>query len=55
MRRIFRVMAGRGSIYAAEAREKGIIGVDWFPNEDLLNKLPEKWREFNASFIPLYL
>lgn len=55
MRRIFRVMAGRGSVYAAEAREKGIIGVDWFPNEDLTDKLPEKWREFNARFIPVYL
>lgn len=55
MRRIFRVMAGRGSIYAAEARKHGIIGVDWFPNEDLTGKLPEKWREFNARFIPVYL
>lgn len=55
MRRIFRVMAGRSSIYAAEAREKGIIGVDWFPNEDLSTQLPDKWREFNAGFIPLYL
>jgi restriction system protein len=55
VRRIFRVMAGRGSVYAAEAREKGIIGVDWFPNEDLTDKLPEKWREFNARFIPVYL
>lgn len=55
MRRIFRVMSGRGSFFAAEAREKGVIGVDWFPGENLSDRLPEKWREFNASFIPLYM
>lgn len=55
MQRIFRIMAGGGSVYAAEARESGVIGVDWFPKEDLTGRLPEKWREFNAEFIPLYL
>jgi restriction system protein len=55
MQRIFRIMAGGGSVYAAEARESGVIGVDWFPNEDLTGRLPDKWREFNAEFIPLYL
>jgi restriction system protein len=48
-------MSGKGSMFAAEAREKGIVGVDWFPGEDLSGRLPEAWREFNASFIPLYL
>jgi restriction system protein len=48
-------MAGKGSIFAVEARAKGIIGVDWFPQRDLTGKLPEKWREFNAAFIPFYL
>lgn len=55
MQRIFRIMAGGGSVYAAEARESGVIGVDWFPNEDLTGRLPDKWREFNAEFIPIYL
>ncbi len=55
MQRIFRIMAGGGSVYAPEARESGVIGVDWFPNEDLTGRLPDKWREFNAKFIPIYL
>lgn len=54
MKRIFRVMAGKGSVYANEAREKGVIGVDWFPKLDLTERLPEKWREFNSTFIPIY-
>lgn len=55
MRRIFRVMAGKGSQYAAEARELGVIGIDWFPREDLSGRLPDKWRAFNAEFIPKFL
>ncbi len=55
MRRIFRVMAGKGSQYAAEARELGVIGIDWFAAEDLSGHLPDKWRSFNAKFIPKFL
>lgn len=55
MRRIFRVMAGKGSQYAAEARDSGVIGIDWFAAEDLTDHLPDKWRSFNAEFIPKFL
>lgn len=48
-------MAGKGSAYAAEARDRGIIGVDWFPTVSLEGRLPDNWRSFNKEFIPIYL
>lgn len=55
MKEFYRVMLGRGSIYAQECREQGFIGAGFDINEDLTNSLPEDWREFNKHFIPKYL
>jgi len=55
MKEFYRVMLGRGSIYAQECREKGYIGAGFDINQDLTNALPENWREFNQQFIPVYL
>lgn len=55
MKRYFRIMLGRASAFAAEAREGGFVGVDWFQGIDLSKNLPENWRDFNKEFIPTYL
>jgi restriction system protein len=44
-----RVMLGKKSLYAAQCVKEGFIGVD------LTNQLPDKWRNFNEKFIPVYL
>jgi restriction system protein len=55
MKEFYRVMLGRGSMYAQECREQGFIGAGFDINHDLTNSLPENWREFNQQFIPIYL
>jgi restriction system protein len=48
-------MLGRKSMYAAECFAGNFIGADFLENVDLTGKLPENWRDFNHSFIPIYL
>lgn len=48
-------MLGQKSIYAGEAFKGSFIGGDWLPELDLTNKLPDNWREFNKTYIPVYL
>lgn len=48
-------MLGRQSAHADEAYKGNFIGVGWFKNIDLTNKLLEDWREFRKEIIPLYL
>ena len=50
-----RVMAGRQSIHAAQCFQDGFVGVDYGIGVDLTGRLPEKWRDFNREFIPIYL
>lgn len=51
----YRVMLGQKSIYAAECFAGNFIGTDFGIRQDLTNKLPEEWREFNHEFIPIFL
>lgn len=55
MKDFYRVMLGKGSIYAKECREQGFFGADFDINQDLSNSLPDDWRAFNKQFIPIYL
>ena len=55
MKRYYRVMLGKGSLYADECKRDGFIGADFGIEQDLTGKLPEEWREFNKQFIPIYL
>jgi restriction system protein len=48
-------MLGRGSKYADECLAGNFIGVDFDLDNDLSDQLPENWRDFNKSFIPVYL
>ena len=55
MTNYYRIMLGRGSMYAEEAKEGNFIGTDFDINEDLSNSLPDNWREFNKHYIPIFL
>jgi len=48
-------MLGKKSIYADEGFKGGFIGIGFFEDTDLSNKLPENWRDFNKEFIPHFL
>jgi len=48
-------MLGRNHSFAEECISENFIGADWFGDEDLTNKFPDKWKDFNAVYIPKYL
>ena len=48
-------MLGKASIHAEECFQGGFVGVDFDLKQDLTGKLPENWREFNRTFIPVWL
>jgi len=55
MKSYYRVMLGQGSKHAAACFAGGFIGTDFEIHQDLTGKLPEKWRQFNQTFIPIFL
>ena len=55
MRNYFRVMLGKKSVHASDCHKDGFIGTDFDLHEDLSRKLPEEWRVFNKTFIPVLL
>ncbi|MBE9603129.1 endonuclease NucS domain-containing protein [Pedobacter sp. MC2016-24] len=55
MKNYYRIMLGKGSIYANDCFTEGFIGADFGFEFDLSNNLPENWREFNKEFIPYFL
>ena len=48
-------MLGRKSSNAEECIKGGYIGVGFDIDENLTGRLPDKWRDFNKEFIPVYL
>lgn len=55
MKSYYKVMLGRGSTFAEEAKASNFIGADFDFAIDLSSKLPDDWRAFNKTFVPLYL
>ena len=55
MKSYYRVMLGAKSAHAEECFKGNFIGTDFGINQDLADKLPVAWREFNQEFIPIYL
>jgi restriction system protein len=55
MNRYFKVMLGKSSAFAEEAKAGGYIGADFLHDTDLTGKLAENWRDFNKMFIPEWL
>lgn len=55
MSNYYRIMLGRKSAHAAECFAGGFVGTDFGIHEDLSTRLPDEWRAFNQSYIPVYL
>ena len=54
-RQYFRLILGKKHTYASNCFEGGFVGSDWFSDEDLTGKFPDKWRDFNKEYIPKFL
>ena len=55
MKNYYRVMLGRKSAHASECLKGSFVGTDFGFHEDLSQKLPEEWKEFNKKFIPVFI
>jgi restriction system protein len=55
MKNYYRVMLGRKGAFAEQCFAGNFIGADYQIDEDLTQKLPDEWREFNRQFIPVFL
>jgi len=57
VKKYVQVRLGRANVYAEEALKDGYVGVGWFGNLDLSEKLQaaETFRHFNRVMIPIYL
>jgi restriction system protein len=55
MKSYYRIILGKGNAYAAECFAGGFIGANYDIQDDISQKLPEQWREFNKKFIPVLL
>jgi restriction system protein len=50
VKKYYKLMLGRSSIYAEECHVGSFIGTDFLIHQDLTGKLPERWQEFNERF-----
>ena len=55
MKDYYRVMLGKGSMYADVCRQQGFIGAHFGINRDLSDLLVDDQREFNQQVRPIYL
>lgn len=55
MKNYYKVMLGKGSAYADEAKNGEYYGVGFLPDINLKGKFTEDWREFNKKYIPEWL
>ena len=55
MKNYYRIMLGRGSVFAEEAYRGNFIAAGFIQDKDLTHHLPDNWRDFNKKFIPLFL
>jgi restriction system protein len=55
MKNYYRVMLGKGSVFAEQCFAGGFIGVDFDIVQDLTHALADEWRDFNKAFVPVWL
>lgn len=55
MRNYYRVMPGRGSVYAQACFDGAFIGTHFDIHDDLTGKLLDTSRQFNKTHVPVYL
>jgi hypothetical protein len=54
MKKYYRVMLGKQSIYAATCFAEGFIGADFEIPQDLSADLTDDYRAFNAKYRPIF-
>jgi restriction system protein len=55
MKQYYRIMLGPKSKYSDECYKGSFIGADYGINENLMENLPDNWKDFNLKYIPVYL
>ena len=55
MKKYNRIMLGSGGRFADTCRKEGYIGANFDLEFDLSDSLFEKWQDFNAKFIPVWM
>jgi restriction system protein len=50
----YRIMAGKGCIYAAQCFEQGFIGVDWAVSSNLSDLISDSAEAFNDGYLSFY-
>lgn len=55
MKSYYRIMQGAKSAHIHEALAGNFIGAGWLPELDLTGQIPEAWKDFNKTFIPVYI
>lgn len=55
MKNYYRIMLGKGSVYAEECFAGNYIGAGVEIAEDLTDKLPDDWQTFNKKYVPVFL
>jgi restriction system protein len=50
----YRIMAGKGCMYAAQCFEQGFIGVDWAVSSNLSDLISDSSEVFNDGYLSLY-
>jgi len=55
MKNYYRIMLGSKSSLAQECVNGNFIGANFDINQDLKNRLPDDWRNFNKEFIPYWM
>lgn len=54
-RNFYRLMLGQKSKHAEQCFAENFIGADYMISQDLSSQLPDDWRQFNKTMIPVYL
>jgi restriction system protein len=55
MKKYYRIMLGKKSVFAEESYKGNYIGAELIKSKDLSNHLVDNWRDFNKEFIPVFL
>lgn len=55
MKRYFRILLGSKNIYADECYKNNFIGANFDIDVDLSKQLPDNWKDFNKTFVPMLL
>jgi len=55
MKNYYRIILGPQNSFVEEAYKDGFIAAGFIRDVDLINRLYDKWRDFNKAYIPVFL